>query len=335
MNPRVGVLYDKDNLHLNTIASLKELNIAYELINIDCSDWLSNLCDLNIDGILLRSNPKSFLNLSYYNEIVYTIQNLLKIPTDPSFEEIYIYENKRMMYYWLSSKKYNHVPTWVFKDKNKALSFLDSYESERLVFKSATGSGGSGVRILGKKIAKILTRTIFTSKLTLNIGFIRMAPTRFKIKRPILNDIQYDYVIFQELLDIRHEWRILKIGNSYFGHQKIKKGMYHSGSSLVGWIAPPFELLHLVKQLCVDGNFNTMNVDIFETMSGEFFINELQTHFGSYHPSQMYLGEIPGRFVFQNNDWVFEPGFFNRFGSMLIRVESFLEKLSEQSESNE
>jgi len=324
---KLALLHDNDNLHINTLKSLEELNLDYTLINLDSNDWLDVLRQEKFDGVLVRSNPKSFFNLSFYNEVVYVIENHLEIPVDPSFNELYVYENKRMMYYWLAANGYNHTPTWIFKDKKLALSFLKSYPASQLVFKSATGSGASGVKIVSKSKAKLLTRLVFTNKLTINIGFIRFAQTRWGFRRPILNDIHYDHVIFQEKLNILVEWRIIKIGESYFGHQKLDNNGYHSGSNLVGWVKPSTDLLDLVKSICEKGKFNTMNVDIFETVDGKYYVNELQTHFGSYNPSQMYVDGIPGRFTFDNNEWVFEKGVFNRNGSTLLRLESFLKNL--------
>ena len=105
------------------------------------------------------------------------------------------------------------------------------------------------------------------------------------------------------------------------------KGQMASGSDRIGWVEPPEEVLLLAKNVCDKGNFDSMAVDIFETINGEFLVNELQAVFGSYIPYQMKINRTPGRFVFQDNTFNFEEGEFHRHGSNLLRVEHFLQKL--------
>lgn len=42
----------------------------------------------------------------------------------------------------------------------------------------------------------------------------------------------------------------------------------------------------------------------------------------------MVINDIPGRFKFENGEYVFENGEFNRFGSCLLRVEHFIKILN-------
>ena len=71
-----------------------------------------------------------------------------------------------------------------------------------------------------------------------------------------------------------------------------------------------------------------MNIGIFETIAGEYFINELQSSFGSYDNSQMYINGIPGRYKLEEGKFVFEEGYFNTHGSNKLRVETFLKVLT-------
>ena len=123
------------------------------------------------------------------------------------------------------------------------------------------------------------------------------------------------------------EWRILKIGNSYFGHQKLFKGEFASGSGRVGWVAPPVELLKMVRELCVKGGFPCMDADIFETKDGKYYINELQAVFGSYLDYQMSINGVHGRYVDTNGEFVFQEGDFNVFGSQKLKIEHFVSLL--------
>ena len=42
----------------------------------------------------------------------------------------------------------------------------------------------------------------------------------------------------------------------------------------------------------------------------------------------MKINDIPGRFIYNGNDFVFEQGEFNKFGSNLLRIEDFITKLN-------
>ena len=150
---------------------------------------------------------------------------------------------------------------------------------------------------------------------------------------PDLHNPQKDYFIVQDFVkDILWEWRILKIGDSYFGHQKLLEGQFASGSGKVGWVAPPQHLLEMVRELCQKGSFRCMDVDIFETKDGKFVINELQASFGSYLDYQMCIDGIPGRYKDINGEFVFERSEFNVLGSTKLKIEDFIQELKKRKE---
>jgi len=96
----------------------------------------------------------------------------------------------------------------------------------------------------------------------------------------------------------------------------------------VGWVAPPRELLEMVRELCDKGGFRCMDVDIFETKDGKYSINELQAFFGSYLDYQMSIDGHHGRYVYKDGDFIFEEGDFNVLGSTKLKIEDFIEQLS-------
>ena len=150
-----------------------------------------------------------------------------------------------------------------------------------------------------------------------------------KLHLPDLHNPQKDYFIVQEFIpNILHEWRIIKIGDNYFGHKKLLKGDFASGSGMVGWVAPPRHLLDMARELCDKGGFLCMDVDIFETKEGKFVINELQASFGSYLDYQMSIDGKPGRYKYIDGEYVFEEGRFNVFGSTKLKIEHFVKLLN-------
>jgi len=109
----------------------------------------------------------------------------------------------------------------------------------------------------------------------------------------------------------------------------LKKSNFHSGSDRVGWLDPPKPLLKLCHQTCEKGNFSSMALDILEDKEGNYYVNELQTIFGSYDPSQMYINGKPGRYLYDemNDEWIFEEGYFNQNYSHNLRLEYAISQL--------
>ena len=106
------------------------------------------------------------------------------------------------------------------------------------------------------------------------------------------------------------------------------KGNKASGSDRIGWVKPPEELLRMVNDICIKGKFNSMAVDIMEDFEGNYYVNELQSLFSSTLNAQLRINNVPGRFILKNNEFIFEEGEFNVFGSGLLRVENFIEILN-------
>jgi hypothetical protein len=104
-----------------------------------------------------------------------------------------------------------------------------------------------------------------------------------------------------------------------------------SGSLLKGYEDPPHDLLDFVKKITDMRNFVSQAVDIFVSEKGEYLVNEMQCIFGQSDPHQMIINGQPGRYLFQNDQWIFEPGDFNRIESFQLRLENFIEILKKKS----
>lgn len=327
---KLGILKAWDKLHYSRFVNACEyLKINYEVIDILCADWIDKIQSSNCDGFLCRPPCDFQERKSIYDEKIYFIHKFLNKPIYPSFDEQFIYENKRNMAYFLEIMNFPHPKTNVFSRKEDALLYIENCVYP-IVFKSNVGASATGVTIVkNKQHAKKIIISVFgrfNSLFTIGkVPFFKSNKLN-GLKYPAFGAIQKHYVIIQEYHKIKWEWRIIKIGDSYFGHQKLLKGEFASGSGIdaVGWVDPPRELLRLVKDVCEQGRFYSMSVDIFETVNGEYLINELQTHFGAYDRPQMYINGIPGRYILKNDTFVFEEGQFNQFFSNILRVEHFI-----------
>lgn len=313
------------------ISACKELGVDYEVVDILSSGWMENLKNTDVDGFLCRPSAGFQEHKTICDERLYFIKEYFKKPMYPNFDSLYIYENKRNMAAFLDFYGFPHVDTKVFMNKKEALEYVGQAHYP-IVQKANIGASGSAVTIISsQRQAKKVVRKLF--------GFRKgmfawgLSPVRYKWGIPfkLTGFAQKHYMIVQPFYKIKWEWRMLKIGNSYFGHQKLLKGEKASGSGLVGWVEPPQKLLYMVKDICDKGGFDVMDVDIFETLEGEYFVNEIQAIFGSRSPYQMKVDGKPGRFVYSDEKgFVFEEGEFNRLNSKLLFVEDFVNKLNAQ-----
>ena len=330
---KIGIFTTFEGKHLtdNTVAACKDLGVECEVVDILSSDWMEKVLKSDCDGFFCPSNCVSQDKKNIQDERYYFVSQVMKRPIYPDYFGLYMHENKRNMTAFLELYNFPHVKTKVFTNSKEALAYLDVC-SYPVVIKANVGAGASKVRIVGKNKAKRMCRKCFPHNddnrfLFLNLGLIYSN----KIKGLPLGDlhsIQKDYFLIQEYKPIKHEWRILKIGDSYFGHQKLLKNGFASGSGRVGWVAPPKELLLMVRDICDKGKFPCMDVDIFEALDGKYYVNELQASFGSYLDYQMKIDGKPGRYKYVGGDFVFEEGEFNVFNSNRLKIEHFIQLLS-------
>lgn len=334
---KIGIFtsFQGDTIVKNAIKSCQSLGVDYEVVDITSPEWIKNVQQSDADGFFCPSNCLSQEMKTIQDERYFFVSQVMHRPIYPDFTGLYIHESKRNMAAWLEVNGYPHAKTRVFTNRKEAVDYLESCQYP-IVTKSNVGAGASKVVIVKSKAkAKRMAKKCLTeSKLAfLKVGFAyKMRFHHSWIPRvKDLRNRQKDYFIVQDYVkDVQHEWRILKIGDSYFGHQKLLKGDFASGSGMVGWVAPPKELLNMVHEICEKGGFACMDVDIFETKDGKYSINELQASFGSYLDYQMCIDGHHGRYVYRNEDFVFEEGDFNVYGSTKLKVEDFLKILRKQ-----
>ena len=236
---RLGILNEFTGSEKYYIAACEELGIEYEVIDVISTKWMERIKNSGCDGFLVRPSYAKQVWNNMYDEKLYFINKILKKPIYPSFDACYIYEDKKRMAYWLEAHDFPYVKTYVFYKKEEALNFLNSVNYP-LVFKPNTGSAALGIKFIeGKNEGLKLVNKIFTKWRFFNLGYTKWKKTKYKFSYPIMDDKQHNFIIFQDKVDVKVEWRIIKIGESYFGHQKLEKNGFHSGSDSVGWIDPP------------------------------------------------------------------------------------------------
>ncbi len=314
------------------VAACEHIHVKYELVDIVCKDWLQNVVSAKerIAGLLVGPPCEIMEQYNIYMERLYFIVHEIKIPIYPNYDSLMLYENKRYCTAWLTNHGYQTPKTWVLANKYETLDFLNKTQYP-VVIKASIGAGGSAVQIVKSRFrAKMIAWQVFGLNRFITFGYVswhKYKKARIPFWFPMIGSALKHYMIVQEYIPIKWEWRVVKIGESYFGLKKRLNGHYASGAGKTSWENPPLELLDLLREVCHKGQFDTMAMDVLEAQDGQYYINELQVIFGSYNNAQLYVDGKPGRYTYQNGEYLFEEGYFNLFGSCLLRIQRFIQLL--------
>ncbi|HQG76601.1 MAG TPA: hypothetical protein PLS58_03870 [Bacteroidales bacterium] len=344
---KVAILNNEDPASGDKWAlACRKLGIVHDRIDITCFDWLDKILSGKYDFFLLKP-PGLFENYKkLYDERIYIISKVFGFKIYPSYEECYIYENKKLLSDYLKARNLPCPLSHVFYSLKEALRFITN-ASFPIVAKTSIGGSGSGVTIIkSKRQAEKYVRKAFSSTgirrqtgpnravgspskwLKKAINSPAYLISRLKLYRSIYRSGEKGYVIFQDFIPHDFEWRAVKIGDSFFAHKKIKYKEKASGSKGIDYVNPPFSLLNFVKEICERSDFNFMALDLFEDGKGGYLINELQTIFGHVQDYILEVDGQPGRYLFIDNEWKFEPGDFNTNESYDLRLQTAIKLFS-------
>jgi len=321
--------------------------VSFRVVNLTKNNWLAEIKKKQVDCLLAKPGGVSDAYKKLYDERLQILVNELGLKVFPTLNEVLIYENKRYLSFWLMANGVPHPTTNVFYNKNEALDFANSTKYP-FVAKLNIGASGNGVKIINTKeqAGKYINR-IFSKGITARTGprlnrgsFFKRAvymilhpnelKSKLKLYKTIAANPQIGFCIFQEFIPHSYEWRVVCIGESYFAHKKIVKGEKASGSLIKGYENPPLSLLDFVRNIMIKHNFRSQAVDVFETQKDTYLVNEMQCIFGQSDPYQMTFNGAPGRYLYVNNEWVFEEGMFNTNESYDLRVDVIINQLSKK-----
>ncbi len=313
----IGIIKDFLHFYSRYITACRDMGVPYKLLDISGPDWMDVVRDSGCDAFVLWRPVYSTVWKHMYDERLKIIVEKLGKIIYPSYDELWLFVSKRRMYYWLEAAKIPHPKTWVFYDIQDALQFAKETELP-IVFKSDSGSGGGGIKFFRNRSS--LLRFV---KRCFRKGILRTGADP--------RDREWGFVLFQEYLRDAAEWRMVRIGESYFGYEKLKEGDFHSGSHLWRYLRPPSELLNLTREVTNKGKFSCMNLDVFITADGRYLLNELQALFGMFDANepQCVIDGKAGRMVWddESNCWRFEEGDFCKNYLCNLRIETLIKLL--------
>ena len=331
--------------HRNWVEACKTLGIDYSIVELTADTWLEEVVKYKDEETHFLVCPSGVTSgfKKMYDERLYIVAKVLMQRVYPSYESVILHENKRMLAYWLKATKIPHPETHIIYNKKEALSYADCCNYP-VVVKTNIGASGNGVRIIRNKssafsyVKKAFSKDGIRQKTGPNlhmgaikkriINFIKNSEhrrTRLREYKSVLNDPQKGFVIFQEYIHHDFEWRVVKIGSAYFGHQKVKVGDKASGTKGIDYVSPPIELLDFVKSICEEHNFFTMAVDVFESPTGDgYLVNEMQCIFGHVQDYICEQNGEQGKFEKVSGKWEFVSGVYNKNLSYNERLKQYI-----------
>jgi hypothetical protein len=311
----LGLLSDRRHLHYQHIAACIELEVSYRVLDITRDDWLDAVRASGCHAFLAWPFIHTALWKGLWDERIAVLDDL-GLLLCPNRRELWLYESKRRARDWCRARGIAQPRTWVFFDREEARAFLASADLP-IVIKADQGSSSRGITVCrSTREARRWVDDYFRHGVVIDRGDPR--------------DRSWGYVICQEFLPGVNEWRLVRIGDSYFCRFKERRGEFHSGSGSVRWAAAPRHLLDLLRDMTDAAGFTSMNADVFETADGRFLVNELHAVFGDIDPANREYGrEHMGRYRWSQTagDWSFEPGYFYDNGCANLRVEHVLSVL--------
>jgi len=321
------------------IAACEKKKIEYRVIDLLSNNWLNELKAEKFDLLLSRPPGDIERFKIMYDEKLYIISKILKMRLYPSYEECLLYENKKLLSYYLSANQIPAPKTSVFYSYDEARTFVQTSRFP-IVAKSSIGAAGSGVQIIRTKEQglKYITKAFKGSGIRRRFGpnrvtgspskwFIKAIkdPSYFKMKLKTYverhRDAQFGFVIFQEYIPHDFEWRVARIGDSYFAYKKLKVGDKSSGVKSLAYENPPLAMFDFVRELSESHKITCAAFDLFLS-GGNYLVNEIQTLFGHIKDHILEVDAKAGRYLYKSGCWIFEAGDFNSNESFDLRLEA-------------
>jgi glutathione synthase/RimK-type ligase-like ATP-grasp enzyme len=309
----MGIIRDRMLSHAYYEAACMEMGVPYRLIDIEKATWVDEIRRIDCSAFLARPFVQTQAGKHLYDDRLRLIAEEMDTLLYPDMRSLWLFESKFRQADWMQLRGIPHPETWVFHDQKEAEAFVSDAPLP-LVFKTDMGAAASGVKIL---------HTRREAQRTIRVCFGR----GYRRQRVAQSERQQRSALLQEFIPDALEWRIIRIGDSWFGRQKGKVGEFHSGTKAVMWETPPTALLDLCHEITDAAGFRSMCMDILETRDGRFLVIEFHVYFGLKNPHAMHVAGQSGRFIRSADGWHFEPGAFCKNNLCNLRIEDVLRQL--------
>ena len=88
--------------------------LEYRIVDLTKNSWLEDIQSNSFEILLAKPGGLTTVYKQLYDERIYVLNKVLEYPVYPSADEIYIYENKRFLSFWLKANNIQSPRTDVF-----------------------------------------------------------------------------------------------------------------------------------------------------------------------------------------------------------------------------
>jgi glutathione synthase/RimK-type ligase-like ATP-grasp enzyme len=320
---RLGILKDYAHWHRHYMAACLEMGISYRVVDIYADNWQELIQDSGCDAFVVWPPATMTVHKQMLDERLKVIIEVMGRHVFPTYEELWMWESKRRMGYWLTAHNISTPRTWIFYDPDRALQFADS-SSLPIVVKTDHGDSAKGVWIVRTRRAarKHVRRAFFHG---------------YRFPGSHHCDIQWGNIVFQQYIENPVEWRLIRVGDSFFGYHKRQVGDFASGFGQAIYGEVPEVLLDLIRGITDQHGFYSMSMDVLAGADGSFYVTEMQSLFGDpVSQRKLIIDGKSGRYVYcpEKGQWQFEEGIFDQNHCCNLRVAHVIKELEEKDAGN-
>lgn len=273
---------------------LKHNNIPFAFYDVHRSDFIAQAKQFDL---IVWHTLSSFADQYEAKSKIDYIEKQLRISCFPSSDSLWFYEDKIRQYWLLKENKIRVINTFISFSKEETIDHL-KHCNYPIVSKETTSSGSEGVFLLNNQ-----TKALRFCEQVFGPGHKIATSTYLR---------QKNYVLFQEVVpNDGYDLRITMIGDNYFGlYREIPPGDFRaSGAGLFVYKEIPEEAMLFAKSIKEKLPYTPfLSVDLLKSsLDGQYYVIEIAIFNRIRTSQQTIVNGIPGKYIFENNEFVFQP----------------------------
>jgi glutathione synthase/RimK-type ligase-like ATP-grasp enzyme len=320
---RMGIVKDFAEWHRHYAAACLEMGISYRVLDVYAENWQELIRTSGCDALLVWPPAAMTVHKQMLDERLKVAVEVMNQVLFPSYDELWMWGSKRRMCYWLTAHGISTPRTWVFYSPDHAMRFAETSPLP-IVVKTDHGDSAKGVWIV---------RTRREARNHVRRAFFR----GYRFPGSHHRDVQWGNIIFQQYIETGIEWRLIRVGNSFFGYHKKKIGDFASGFGQAIYGEVPQSMLHLIRKVTDQHKFYSMSMDVLTGSDGCLYVTEMQSLFGDpVSQRKLIIDGKAGRYVYcsEQAEWKFEEGVFDQNHCCNLRVAHIIQQLEKSYAGN-
>lgn len=317
VNIKIGILkrfhvHNKIDEELEVYKKILRFN-SIEIVDleIDQNDFWEKVSSLDV-FIYKFANVDDQKYLAY--NIIPVIKKTYNIKCFPDLLSMWLYDEKIRQYYFLRSKYYPVVDSYIFYSKQKALQWIENRAEYPLIYKLSAGAGSMNVKLMKNKTdcKKMVNKMFGSGVKNGEFGFMNYFKTynynfRKIVKSSLINvrnkyfqkfrnnnfSISKNYVYFQKFLkNNEYDIRVTTAGDKVHAFRRLNRqnDFRASGSDL--WDINPDKIdkriLKIALEISIKFNFSAMAYDfLYDEKKNPVIVEMSYLYGGAGYPDFM------------------------------------------------